>query len=132
VAALLVGIVVIAAVVVLTPKVVTIGEPALDTPGAPRVSETAGTMLRVSWRPVMFSDFYELTVGTGPDAEKLRVEGTEVQVPNLQAGTDYDVRVRPSSSRRATIRSAANRRRRRRPAPRAAAGPRCWCRRTRR
>lgn len=94
VAGLFVGIVSVAALVLFTPKAVLTGEPSLDTPGPPRVSETAGTMLRVSWRPVLFSDYYELTVGAGEAGQKLRVEGTEVQVPNLRAGTDYTVRVR--------------------------------------
>ena len=76
----------VAGLVVLAPKVVTGGEPSLATPGAPRVSETAGTMLRVSWRPVLFSDFYELTVTHDKKTETLRVEGTEVQVPNLSLG----------------------------------------------
>jgi len=89
----LAGTVVVAGLVVLAPKVVT-GEPSLATPGPPRVSETAGTMLRVSWRPVLFSDFYELTLTHDKKTEKLRVEGTEVQVPNLSSATDYTMKVR--------------------------------------
>jgi endonuclease/exonuclease/phosphatase family metal-dependent hydrolase len=89
----LAGTVAVAGLVVLAPKVVT-GEPSLATPGPPRVSETAGTMLRVSWRPVLFSDFYELTLTHDKKVEKLRVEGTEVQVPNLSSATDYTVKVR--------------------------------------
>lgn len=91
---MLAGIVVAAGLVVLAPKVVTGGEPRLATPDPPRISETAGTMLRVSWRPVLFSDFYELTLTHDKKTEKLRVEGTEVQVPNLSAATDYTVKVR--------------------------------------
>ncbi|MGH3474341.1 MAG: fibronectin type III domain-containing protein, partial [Aeromicrobium sp.] len=94
VASVLAGTVAVAGLVVLAPKVVTGGEPALATPDPPRVSETAGTMLRVSWRPVLFSDFYELTVTHDKKTEKLRVEGTEVQVPNLSHATDYTVKVR--------------------------------------
>ena len=93
-ASVLAGTVVVAGLVVLAPKVVTGGEPALATPGPPRVSETAGTMLRVSWRPVLFSDFYELTVTHNKKTETMRVEGTEVQVPNLSHATDYAVKVR--------------------------------------
>ena len=93
VAGVLAGTVAVAGLVVLAPKVVT-GSPSLATPGAPRVSETAGTMLRVSWRPVLFSDFYELTITHNKKTEKLRVEGTEVQVPNLSNATDYAVAVR--------------------------------------
>ena len=93
VASLFAGIVAVAGLVVLAPKVVT-GTPSLATPGPPRVSETAGTMLRVSWRPVLFSDFYELTIVHGEKTEKMRVEGTEVQVPNLSSATDYAVSVR--------------------------------------
>jgi endonuclease/exonuclease/phosphatase family metal-dependent hydrolase len=85
--------VVVAGLVLVAPKVVT-GTPSLATPGPPRVSETAGTMLRVSWRPVLFSDFYELTIAHGEKAEKMRVEGTEVQVPKLSSATDYAVSVR--------------------------------------
>jgi endonuclease/exonuclease/phosphatase family metal-dependent hydrolase len=94
VAGVLAGIVVVAGLVVLAPKVVTSGTPALATPGPPRISETAGTMLRISWRPVLFSDFYELTITHNKKIEKLRVEGTEVQVPNLSHATDYAVAVR--------------------------------------
>ena len=93
VAAVLLGLVAVAGLVVLAPRVVT-GEPSLATPAAPRVSETAGTMLRISWRPVLFSDAYELTLTHGGTTEELRVEGTEVQVPNLSRATDYEVRVR--------------------------------------
>ncbi len=94
VAMVLAGIVVAAGLVVLAPKVVPGGEPGIATPGAPRVSEAAGTMLRVSWRPVLFSDAYELTITHGLKTETMRVEGTEVQVPNLSRATDYAVSVR--------------------------------------
>jgi len=94
VAGVLAGTVAVAGLVVLSPGVVTTGEPELATPGAPRVSETAGTMLRVSWRPVLFSDFYELTLTHDKKTETLRVEGTEAQVPNLSSATDYSVKVR--------------------------------------
>ena len=94
VAGVLAGTVVVAGLVVITPRVVSGGDPSLATPGAPRVSETAGTMLRVSWRPVLFSDGYELTLTHDQKTETLRVEGTEVQVPNLSAATDYTVTVR--------------------------------------
>ncbi len=93
IASVLAGIVAVAGLVVLAPKVVT-GTPSLARPVPPRVSETAGTMLRVSWRPVLFSDFYELTIAHGTKTEKMRVEGTEVQVPNLSSETDYAVSVR--------------------------------------
>ncbi len=90
----LAGTVAVAGLVVLSPEAIKPGEPRLATPGAPRVSETAGTMLRVSWRPVLFSDFYELTLTHDKKTETLRVEGTEVQVPNLSPATDYSVKVR--------------------------------------
>lgn len=93
VASFLAGTVAVAGLVVLAPKVVT-GTPSLAKPAAPRVSETAGTMLRVSWRPVLFADFYEVTIAHAKKTEKLRVEGTEVQVPNLSRATDYAVAVR--------------------------------------
>ncbi len=82
----------VAGLVLLDPKVVT-GSPSLATPAAPRISETAGTMLRVSWRPVLFSDFYELSLTHDKKTERLRVEGTEVQVPDLSSATDYAVKV---------------------------------------
>ncbi|MGI9086090.1 MAG: fibronectin type III domain-containing protein [Aeromicrobium sp.] len=102
VAGVLVGVVAVAGLVVLTPTAVITGTPSLETPGPPRISETAGTMLRVSWRPVMFSDYYELTIvrddpakeGGGPKPEVLRVEGTETEVTNLTSATDYAVKVR--------------------------------------
>jgi endonuclease/exonuclease/phosphatase family metal-dependent hydrolase len=93
VAGSLVGLVVVAGLVVITPKVIS-GSPSLQTPVAPRVSETAGTMLRVSWRPVLFSDYYEVTILRGAKKEHLKVEGTEVQVPNLSSQTDYAISVR--------------------------------------
>lgn len=94
VAAVIIGVIAVAGLVVLTPTPVITGTPALETPGPPRVSETAGTMLRVSWRPVMFSDYYELTIDRGDESEVMRVEGTETQVPNLASATDYAVKVR--------------------------------------
>ena len=108
VATVLAGVVTAAGLVVLAPKVVTGGGPGIATPGAPRVSETAGTMLRVSWRPVLFSDTYELTITHGEKTEKLRVEGTEVQVPNLSRATDYAVSVRAVRQGKDPVRSSAS------------------------
>ncbi len=93
VVAVLVAGIAAAATMLLTPKAVK-ATPSLETPLAPRISETAGTMLRISWRPVSFSDYYEVLIIRNEKPETLRVEGTEVQVPNLAAATDYTIRVR--------------------------------------
>ena len=102
--------VVIAGLLLTAPTVVT-GEPSLSTPLAPRVSETAGEMLRVSWRPVLFSDYYELQIIRGKKPETLRIEGTEAQVPNLKSATDYSIRVRAINQRKGhdPVRSAVSR-----------------------
>lgn len=94
----------------LRPTDVVTGTARLETPLAPRVSETAGTMLRVSWRPVLFSDYYEVTVLQGQEKQTLRAEGTEVQVPGLRAATDYALQVRAVNTRKDAepVRSAAS------------------------
>lgn len=85
----------VAAAVMLIPSKAGVGRAApLDVPAAPSVSETAGMMLRVSWRPVRFADHYEVVVSQGGEKQRLRVEATEVQVPHLTPQTGYAVSVR--------------------------------------
>lgn len=66
----------------------------LDRPARPRVVESAGTMVRVSWQPVTYSDHYEVTVSQGfRTVATSRVDGTETQIAQLDYGTTYDIRV---------------------------------------
>lgn len=70
-------------------------ELASERPDRPRISERAGTMVRLSWQPVGYADRYEVTVSRGlfgAEAE-FSVRGTEAQVPNLDYDTEYDIRV---------------------------------------
>ncbi|HSI25830.1 MAG TPA: fibronectin type III domain-containing protein, partial [Aeromicrobium sp.] len=66
----------------------------LERPARPRVIETAGTMARVSWQPVTYSDHYEVAVSEGfRTVATIRVDTTEAQLPHLRPGTEYEVRV---------------------------------------
>ncbi len=70
---------------------------ALAAPGDARVDETAATMLRVSWIPVARTDYYEVALipaGKKSSRKTIRSSTPQAQVPALEAGVDYTVRVR--------------------------------------